>query len=85
MFVILGCAGYLAGISIVYLDKGKMVQYPSHFIIGSLIALSLISTFLVSKKIRVTKSGWRALHFVLGILIVCIYLVQVFLGLNILL
>ncbi len=85
IFVILGCAGYLGGISILYIDKGKLIQYPLHFITGSLIAISLISTYLISKKIRVTKSLWRTSHFILGIIIVCLYLIQVFLGLNILL
>ena len=85
IFVILGCFGYLAGISIVYLDKGKIIQYPLHFIIGSLIAISLLSTYLISKKIRATKSPWRTSHFMLGILIICLYLIQMFLGLNILL
>jgi len=85
IFVALGCLGYLAGLSIVYLDKGKIIQFPLHFVTGSLIASSLVSTYLISKKIRVTKSPWRTSHFILGTLIVSLYLVQVSLGLNMLL
>ena len=84
IFFILGCLGYLAGISIVYIDKGKIIQYPLHLIAGSLIAISLVSTYLISKKIRVTKSPYRTSHFMLSILIVSLYLIQVFLGLSIL-
>jgi len=84
IFVILGCLGYIAGVSIAYLDKGKFIQFPLHFITGSLIASSLVSTYFISKKIRITKSPWRTSHFMLGTLIVSLYFVQVFLGLNIL-
>jgi len=84
IFVILGCLGYIAGVSIAYLDKGEVIQFPLHFITGSLIASSLVSTYFISKKIRVTKSRWRTSHFMLGTLIVSLYFVQVFLGLNIL-
>ncbi len=85
IFALLGCTGYFAGISIVYLDKGKIFNYPLHFITGLFIALSLVTTYLISKKIRVTESPWRTSHFMLGIVILCLYLIQVFLGLNILL
>lgn len=85
IFVILGCLGYMAGVSIVYLDKGKLIQFPLHFITGSLIASCLVSTYFVSKKIRATESLWRTSHFMLGTFIVSLYLFQVFLGLNMLL
>jgi hypothetical protein len=84
IFVIVGCFGYFAGISIVYIDKGKIIQYPLHLIAGSLIAISLVLTYLISKKIRVTKSLYRTFHFMLSILIVSLYIIQVFLGLSIL-
>ena len=85
IFAIMGCVGFLAGITIIYFDKGRIFLYPLHFINGSLIALLLISTYLISKKIRANESPWRTRHFILGIVILCLYLIQVYLGLGILL
>lgn len=83
-FTVLGCLGFIAGIIIVYLDEGEIFKYPLHFIIGSVIALALITTYLISKRISGAGSPLRTPHFVLGIGILVLYLVQVFLGLGIL-
>ncbi len=83
-FTILGCSGFIAGIIIVYLDKGGIFEYPLHLITGSIITFSLITTYLISKRISGAKSPLRTPHFILGIGIVCLYLIQVFLGLGIL-
>lgn len=77
--------GFLAGGMVVYLDHGHIFHYPIHFITGLLIVLSVITTFLISKRIKGLDSIWRDRHYALGILIISFYLVQVFLGLGILL
>lgn len=85
IFVILGCAGFFAGMTVIFLDRGRILVYPPHFINGSLIALLLVSTYLISKKIRAAELPWRIRHFILGIVILFLYLIQVSLGLDILL
>lgn len=77
--------GFLAGVIIVFLDYGHFFKYPIHFITGLLIVLSVITTLIISKKIKGVDDLWRDRHYVLGILIISFYLIQVFLGLGILL
>lgn len=79
-----GIAGFLAGLFLVYLDKGHIFEYPQHFLTGLAIAFSIITTFSISRKIRGRESSWRTLHFIFGIIIVSLYFFQVFLGIGIL-
>jgi len=85
IFAVLGVAGYLAGALLVYLDKGHLVEYPSHLLAGSCIALLIMTTFILSKMIKGSASPWRTPHFVIGLLILFLYLLQIYIGLNILL
>ena len=85
VYAVLGVAGYLAGAVLVYIDKGRLLEYPSHLITGSGIALLIMATFFVSRKIRGPESYWRTLHLAIGILILFLYLLQAYIGLNILL
>jgi hypothetical protein len=84
IFTILGCLGFIAGAIIVYLDEGEIFEYPLHFIIGLVITFSLITTYLISKRISGAESPLRTPHFILGIGILVLYIVQVFFGLGIL-
>ena len=72
----LGITGFFAGISIIYLDYGHIFKYPLHFIVGSLIVLSVITTYFISRKIRAGEPSHRNLHFVFGLLILSLYLIQ---------
>ncbi len=81
----LGAAGFIAGVTIVYLDTGRILKYPLHFITGLVIVSLIITTYLISKKIKGPDKYWRNRHFALGILIICLYFIQAFLGLGILL
>jgi hypothetical protein len=56
-----------------------------HFIIGLIIVFFVITTFLISKKIKGIEDTWRDRHYFIGILIISFYLIQAFLGLAILL
>lgn len=85
VFMTLGVAGFLAGLTLVYLDKGRVIEYPLHFATGFTIAVLLLSTFAVSRKIRGPGAQWRDVHYILGIVILFLYPVQVLLGLGILL
>jgi len=75
--------GYLAGLITVYLHKGLWVRYPAHLAGGTVILAVVCSSVLVSKRIRGAQSPWRAPHFALGLLLLCTFLVQIYLGLNI--
>ncbi len=85
IFAMLGVAGYVAGAGLILIDKGHLFVYPSHMIVGSCIALLIITTFVISKKIRGPESSCRTPHFMIGILILLLYVVQLYLGLGILL
>lgn len=82
--VILSAMGFCAGAILVYIDKGDILKYPVHLINGIFIALSINITFLISTKIKGNSSTWRSRHLLLGLFIICLYLLQVFFGLDIL-
>jgi len=83
--VLLGMLGYFAGAVLIYLDKGHFFEYPLHNITGMGIVILLAATFFISREIKGPESPWRIRHMIVGIGILCLYLVQLFLGLNILL
>ncbi len=85
IFAVLGVAGYFAGVGLILIDKGHVFEYPFHMIVGSCIALLIITTFIISKKIRGPESSWRTPHFIVGLFILLLYIVQLYLGLGILL
>ncbi|HAK89167.1 MAG: hypothetical protein A2077_00670 [Nitrospirae bacterium GWC2_46_6] len=79
-----GPAGFIAGMIVIYLDKGRIMEYPLHFLTGLSIALLTAATFLISRKIKGPDSPWRTPHLMIGIFILCLYIIQVTLGLGIL-
>jgi len=85
IWIVLGLLGYLAGWAIVYWDHGHLLQYPAHAFTGTAIAIAICTTFFISRRIKSLDSPWRTPHLLLGIGILCLYLVQVFWGLGILL
>ena len=85
IWVVLGLLGYLAGWILVYFDHRHLLEYPAHALMGTVIAVAICTTFLISRRIKSLDSPWRTPHFLLGIGIVSLYLVQAFLGLGILL
>jgi Protein of unknown function (DUF4079) len=85
ILAILGGLGFIAGITLVLLDKGNILEYPPHFFTGLTIVVLLIATYKISRDIKGPESLSRTPHFVLGIAILCLYFVNVFLGLEVLL
>jgi hypothetical protein len=81
----LGLIGFCIGFTLVMLDSGRALEFPLHFLVGCTIVLCLITTFVISRKIKGTDSPYRTPHFYLGIAILCLYLSEVVLGLGILL
>jgi hypothetical protein len=62
-----------------------VLEYTSHFFTGFAIALLLVTTWAVSRKIKGPDSRYRTPHFIVGIAILGLYLVEAVLGLGILL
>lgn len=79
----MGGFGFLIGLTLILLHTGNVLEYPPHFLVGCTIVLCLLSTFLISRKIKGPDSPYRTPHFVLGIAILCLYLIQVFLGIGV--
>lgn len=75
--------GYLVGLVTAYLHKGLWVRYPGHLATGTILLVVVCSAVLVSKRIRGAQSPWRTPHLELGLLLLGIFLVQIYLGLNI--
>jgi hypothetical protein len=84
LFALLGLGGYGFGLTLVYLDKGHIFEYPLHSAVGALITLSLISAFAVSRKIQGYDSPWRTPHFALGLIVIGLFVIQVLVGLSVL-
>ena len=75
--------GYLAGLVTVYLHKGLWVRFPGHFAAGTVLVALVGSAVLVASRIRGAQSPWRTPHLALGVLLLCVFVVQIYLGLNI--
>ena len=82
---LLGISGFFAGMTIAYLDTGRVFKYPLHFLNGLAIICLIAVTYSISRKIRGAEPKWRNRHFAVGLVIICLYCIQVFLGLGILL
>jgi hypothetical protein len=82
IFAVEGLAGFLAGMTIVYIAEGHIMEYPLHFTVGLLITISIMLTFILSRKIKSRESKWRTPHLALGILIICLYIIQIVIGLS---
>jgi hypothetical protein len=83
-FALVGLGGYGFGLTLVYLDKGHVFEYPLHSALGALITLSLIGAFAVSRKIKGYDSPWRTPHFALGLIVIGLFVIQVLVGLSVL-
>jgi cytochrome b561 len=85
LLVVLSIAGYCFGLALVLLDKGHVLEYPLHFAVGSLIVLFVSGQFAVSKKIKGRESFFRTLHLFIGICIICLYALQMVIGVGVML
>lgn len=81
---VFGVAGFLAGVVLAFLGHGYIAENPLHFSTGLLIVVLIIATFIVSRQITASENSSRNLHFMIGLLINSLYLIQAFFGLRIL-
>ena len=57
--VLMGITGFIAGMTIVFLDHGRIFKYPLHFVSGLTIVALLITTYIISTKIKGPEQYWR--------------------------
>jgi hypothetical protein len=81
----LGILGFIAGMSVAYFDEGKVLEHPLHFGAGAAIVMLLLTTYGISRSIKGPDSLLRRPHAVAGTAVLCLYVVQTFFGLSILL
>ena len=85
VLAILGGLGFLTGLTLVLLDTGNVLEHQPHFFTGLSIVVLLIATYRISRDIKGPDSPFRTAHFALGVAILCLYLVNVFFGIGVLL
>ncbi len=85
VLTILGGLGFCIGLTLVLLDTGNILEYPAHFFVGAALLSLIVTTFLISRKIKGQDSPLRTPHFILGLAILSLYLIEVFLGIGVLL
>jgi hypothetical protein len=83
--VVLGVLGFCLGLTLVLIDKGRVLVYPLHLAVGALIVLFLLGQYAVSRKIKGAESPWRTPHLAIGVGIVLLYVFQILVGLSVLL
>jgi hypothetical protein len=83
VLVILGAFGFLEGLILVLLDSGRALEFPPHLFTGLTIVVLLLATYKISKDIKGPDSPYRTPHFILGIALVCVYVVNVVIGLGV--
>ncbi len=84
LLALLGIIGFISGAALVSVDTGKLLKYPLHLAVGITLAVLIITTFLISRKIKGLTSQWRTPHFVTGITVLFSYVVQLLIGLGLL-
>jgi FtsH-binding integral membrane protein len=82
--VVMGLLGYCLGLLLVYIDKGRLLEYPPHLAVGSLIVLFLLGQYAVSRKIKGPESSWRTPHLAIGVGLICLYVLQIVIGIAVL-
>jgi len=84
VLVLLAVAGYTGGAILGYLDNGRLLKYPLHFLNGTIIIAAVAATFIVSRRMTLRDERRRNIHLMLGLFILSLYALQVILGLSIL-
>ncbi|HEY6000655.1 MAG TPA: DUF4079 family protein [bacterium] len=81
----LAVAGYLAGLVTAYLHRGTLVTAPAHLAGGTILLACCWVAVVLGGRIRGPQSPARTQHLAAGGATLVAFVVQVFLGLNVLL
>ena len=82
VLVILGGLGFLDGLTLVLLDSGRILEFPPHLFTGLTIIVLLITTYKISRNIKGPDPLYRDRHFALAAALLCLYLVNVAIGIG---
>jgi hypothetical protein len=85
VLAILGVLGFCAGLTLVLLDTGNILEYPPHLFGGLTIVVLLIATYTISRDIKGPESASRFPHFILGMALLCMYVITVLFGIVVML
>jgi len=77
--------GYSAGTILIFIDKGRILEYPYHGLAGLTLGVLLAVNFLVSRHLTLVAGDIRNIHHRVGRIILVLFAAQVFLGVGILL
>ena len=77
--------GLPAGMALILIDKGRLLEYPAHFTLGLTLAMALPYSFHLSQGIIKGRANARDMHRKIGIAMATLYLIQLLLGIGILL
>ena len=83
IWVVLAILGYLAGLTLVTIDQGRPFTFPVHLIIGSLLIILIVATFIISRRMT-SDQKLRDAHRKIGIGIISLYLIQAIIGVGVL-
>ncbi len=75
--------GFLGGLSTALLDKGAL-EYPLHLLTGLTLMAFLAAAYGASRKIKGETPLQRKAHAVLGMIVLCLYAIQAFIGIGVL-
>jgi Protein of unknown function (DUF4079) len=81
---VIGIIGFISGLIVIFIDNGIFFVFRLHFITGFLISIFISIAYLSSRKIKARDSVWRTPHLTVGIIIICLYFIQIFLGIGVL-
>lgn len=84
VLVVMGIAGFFAGLTLVTVEHGNILEFPSHLLTGSVLIAALIIQSYISGKIERSDNRIRKMHLAIGITIICLYFIQILLGINVL-
>ena len=84
VLALLAFAGYVVGIMLVLSDYGRVFQFVYHGSTALAIIILIAMAVLSSRQIRGMESPWRIRHFGVGLMTLFLYVIQIFLGLDIL-
>jgi hypothetical protein len=78
----LAAFGFAAGLVLIMLDHRRLLAFPAHFFLGLSIVVLLLLMRRLGARIKGPLSPIRTPHFVLGLGLLVIYVVQAMLGLS---
>jgi hypothetical protein len=81
----LGVFGFFTGLVLILVHTGRIFDYPNHLVAGLSIAVLLLWTLVLSRKIKGIDPSYRNLHAIIGISILLLFFAEMVLGIRILL